>query len=377
MSLYIGKDNSSTNALIISKNQMTESALKASTSFSSNIIFNSKFPYATIEYQEFTSITLTTINSDPNWGYKQATLVCDNAVSSAIVDGRRIFLFIDDVLIDAILPSSFSTYLQRYWYYTNVVNSAINVIIHTPINISNITKIKICVLPFRVDFSNVNIPLYGGTVDIGNNQLLINNIDFFKTKFLSSGNVNNTDPNITILGTQYQVINGTSASGAISITTTPTVKITHNNKLIVDGSNSNYIPLCSDSQLSIYTNFITNLYVMGTSGQTDKILIIPSVGTNDIYLVQYKIWSGSTEPTSYSNAYLLKVNQAGTSTVGYIRIPGAINPEPFWFFSVNINLTSDGYLKFSYPLAQAGEYYPITNVYTGPYNCRIRARRVG
>lgn len=377
MSLYIGKDNDNINTLIISKSNVTKESLKASTSFSTDIIFNSKFPYAIVSYQEFVNPIVTTIDSRAPWGFNQTILTCDSELTAAYLNNQRIYLFIDDVLVDVILYN-YPTYLQRYWYTPSIVNSYLSLKIHIPLAITSINKVKVLFLPFKNDFTNISTGLYGGSILIQSGEFLINNHNFFNKKFLVAGAINNIDPSITILGTSYQVVNGYTSNGSIKLTADSGIKLYANSKLVLDSLSSAYIPLYEDTASTIYSNSITNFYTNGYPNGVDQIRAVPSTSDGAIYIIQYKVWSNPhSEPSAYSWPIILKVGIEGMTTVYYNKIPSAAYPEPFWFFAVDVYLTSEGYLKFRYPLVQAGDYYPIENVYYGPYNCKVRSRRIG
>lgn len=377
MSFYIGKDISGNNSLIVTRSSVSESVIKSNI-FSSDLVFSSKYPYAVVEYEVFTSPAVSVIGGR----YPVARKECVIYLSSSFINtynaslGTRVLLvFVDGVIIVPRDLYNFPYDLSFKRYYDNIVSDG-HIKIVTDHSFAY-SKVEVVMLPYTSTFTSISTNLYGGTVSIGNGDIQLNGNSFFKSKFLLGGSVNNVDPVISFFGKSYQIANAGTYIGNLAINCDYNGKttISSNGKIILDSSSSIYTPIVSDSLSSNYTNYSSNFY-NGDFGANSKILAVPSPDVNKFYLISFKIWSHGISEPEYSDPYIIRVGSSGNTVIGYYIIPGEGGGT--CIAGVTMYVTSDGMLGFSHKILYCfGQGGPITNIYYGPYNIRVKSRIIG
>lgn len=377
MSFFVGKDSSGNNSMIVTRSSVSESVIKSNI-FSSNIVFSSKYPYAVVEYEVFTSPTVSVIGGR----YPAARKECVIYLSSSFISTynassktRALLVFVDgDIIVPRDLYSlPYDLSFKRY--YNNVANGYIKIVTDYSFAYS---KVEVVMLPYTSTFTSINPNLYGGTVSIGNGDIQLNANSFFKSKFLLGGSVNSVDPVISFLGKSYQIVNASTTSGSLSINcdTNSRTTILNNSKIILDSNSSIYTPIVADSFSNIYTNYSSNFYFGDFSGYSSTIVAVPSPDSTKFYLVAYKVWGPGEPEPEYSLPYIVKTGSSGNIVIGYDIMPGASGGT--CFYELTLYLTPEGKLGFSKKLLYcSGGAGPITNVYYGPYNIRVKSRIIG
>lgn len=274
MSLYIGKDNSNTSALIITKNQLSVESIKSSTpnklnNFAvdtrRNLLFYSVFSGAPSVVGSY----LSNNNVNGNFSYNIYRLNIPSDLIDTGGNSRAFLLFCNDFSYRVELPlplssSKANASITAYYYGGTFID------IHS---INQINTIQVISTYQRVNGQNIFPRDNSNSIIIGRDKLIVDGINYFNSKYIINGNINTIDPVANISGTQFQFINCYESNLVnLDLFSSSGIKIYTGNKLVLN-SEANYLQAFLLTQtptvidFSITANYIdSDIYITTLPG---------------------------------------------------------------------------------------------------------------
>ena len=263
MSLYIGKDSYNKSCMILSSNSASESTLKNSSELNvNNFSFDSRMPLlyinkvtipislvetysvASITRYRYTSANIPTVYTNDTFlvYVNNIHVTCKQyrETEYIVLDIPTMYFIRGDTSIDLVLPFTAST-------------------------------IDIYYLPFSFTGNGYTGTTLIGGIQFNRAEFKINEIDYFKSRFLSSSILNSLDDKIVIYGHTYQIINSNNTySNSLDISYSGgNLTIGNGGKKVFDSSISvpQFRTLSASSSIDITYNMSfassSNLFTIG------------------------------------------------------------------------------------------------------------------
>lgn len=358
MSLYLGKDNTNKNKLVISKTVMTKDEMKASTVLDGNIIFNSSLPYFNVTYVKSKTIALGYGTNGTSRTHTYTYTADEVSLIDNAGDRRHFMVSLDGIHVPC-YGGTLSDYGGAVGLWSYAITST-SVIVYTPTSYTG-SVIELVIMPFTVNGNTLFTQLYGGVIDISNNDFTINNVSIFKTQFLTTSTVNTVDKVVDLYRQSYQIVNSSTplSSEIILSSNKDSTTVLYGNKVVLS-STVNYIPLLVNSVVhsKTYTNYYEDTPLTGFSFNSGSLYYIKVKSTATMVVghpVSYKYFIGRADDVANNNNLFI--------------VPSYVSGMCIGVYTITISTTSIT-PTWTIVFCQGGAG-PSWNVYKGPYDVEV------
>ena len=344
MSLFLGKDNSNNPIMHISSGTSTIDTLKGPPM--TNTTFHSDITY--LSYKVFTPISSyfipnTSASSTTYYTGGLAIEMSNEFYAMFSVYPNRLYIILlddsDNGLNNASLPWAGRTALdypaQCSWFSTPPVASTNDGryegetqnpsytnrygYINTQLNTSNI---KLIVTNYSWEGTLFNYKT-SNAISVSASGLIIGGIDITNYPYISRHIINSVDSSINLNGDMFQLVN-TNSSGNFSISSSPNITLSINNKVIATSLVSNNLCLKSLQPSTVYYDLdvgTTKAIVSGFNLSTKSIVVL-SFTTALVLSTGVRIYSNYL--LSYSEGKVKSIRLTSTASVDIVCSSGNV-----------------------------------------------------